>query len=166
MLLTAGFALGLWFTVVRLRATPNANANDGDPVGSWTYGLVFALGGLSLVGVPYLLVTARRRPWGAGRFIWFTQGTAAWVLWPPVVYRQAAGGPGQSMSDICFLYGTPPMAFYVTLALLAGGRLNRSRRRRLYRSWQERFGLLLGLVWACTGLYFISLFYRSDIFGK
>ena len=30
------------------------------------------------------------------------------------------------------------------------------------RSWQETFGLLLGLVWACTGLYIISLFYRQD----
>ena len=28
------------------------------------------------------------------------------------------------------------------------------------------FGLLLGLVWACTGLYLISLFYRQDILGK
>jgi hypothetical protein len=28
------------------------------------------------------------------------------------------------------------------------------------------FGLLLGLVWACTGLYVISLFYRDDILPK
>ena len=70
------------------------------------------------------------------------------------------------MSALCFFYGTPPMALYVTLALLAGGHLTRSRRRRMRRSWQETFGLLLGLAWACTGLYIISLFYRQDIIGK
>jgi hypothetical protein len=26
------------------------------------------------------------------------------------------------------------------------------------------FGLLRGLVWACTGLYLISLLYRDDFF--
>ena len=51
-------------------------------------------------------------------------------------------------------------------ALLAGGHLKRSRRRRIRRSWQEKFGLLLGLVWACTGLFIISLFYRQDVIGK
>jgi hypothetical protein len=58
------------------------------------------------------------------------------------------------------------MAVYVTLSLLASGHLRRSRRRRIYRSWQETFGLLLGLLWACTGLYVISMFYRSDVFGN
>jgi len=58
------------------------------------------------------------------------------------------------------------MAVYVSLALLAGGSFRRSRRRRLRRSWQETFGLLLGLLWACTGFYFITLFYRTDFFGR
>jgi hypothetical protein len=58
------------------------------------------------------------------------------------------------------------MAVYVTLALIAGGHLRRRRRRRIYRSWQETFGLLLGLAWACTGLYLISVFYRNDIFRQ
>jgi hypothetical protein len=70
------------------------------------------------------------------------------------------------MSAVCYFYGTPPMALYVTLGLLAGGHLRRSRRQRLVRSWQENFGLVLGLMWACTGLYVISLFYRQDFFGK
>jgi uncharacterized metal-binding protein len=128
---------------------------------------VFLLGGLSLVGPPLLIFTARRRNWGAGRFLWFTQGTAAWLLWPPAVYhRIAMPGPPASMSSICFFYGTPPMALYVTLTLLASGRLSPSCRLRMHRSWQETFGLLLGLAWACTGLYIISLFYRQDITGK
>jgi hypothetical protein len=54
------------------------------------------------------------------------------------------------------------MAVYVTLALLAGGFFRRSRRRRLKRSLQETFGLLLGLLWACTGLYMITRFYIDD----
>jgi hypothetical protein len=58
------------------------------------------------------------------------------------------------------------MAVYVTIALLVSGRFRRSRRRRLFRSWQETFGLFLGLAWACTGLYLIATFYRQDFFGK
>jgi hypothetical protein len=73
--------------------------------------------------------------------------------------------PG-SISGACYYYGTPLMAVYVTLALLAGGRLKRSRRRRILRSWQETFGLLLGLAWACTGLYLIALIYRNDLFRR
>ena len=50
----------------------------------------------------------------------------------------------------------------MTFALLAGGSFRRSGRRRIRRSWQEIFGLLLGLLWACTGLYLIALFYVDD----
>jgi hypothetical protein len=93
---------------------------------------------------------------------------AAWLLWPPIVYNRIAhdGRFKDSMSAVCFFYGTPLMAVYVTFALLAGGHLRRSRRRRLGRSWQENFGLLLGLAWACTGLYLIALFYRSDLLRR
>ena len=61
-----------------------------------------------------------------------------------------------------------PWLFYVTLTLLC--RTDISTRVRpavkFCRSWQETFGLLLGLTWACTGLYIISLFYRQDFIGK
>jgi len=58
------------------------------------------------------------------------------------------------------------MAVYVVAALLAGGWLRRGRRRRFARrSWRERFGLLLGLAWACTGAYVLFLLY-SDDFSK
>ncbi len=151
MLLIAGVALGLW-----LARPMEGLENRGLDL------LVFVLGGFSLVGPPLLLLTAKRRPWGAGRFLWFAHGTAAWLLWPPVIYLRTRGVAGNSMSAACFFYGTPLMAVCVTLTLLAGGYLMRSRRRRIRRSWQETFGLLLGLVWACTGLYWISLFYRDD----
>jgi hypothetical protein len=164
MLLIAGAALGLWLIVDESRSRLRGDNKAGDLVGSWVGLLVFVLGGLSLVGPPLLLWTARRRPWGAGRFLWFVHGTAAWLLWPPVVYLRARGvSVANSMSATCFFYGTPLMAVYVTLTLLAGGHFGRSRRRRTFRSWQEIFGLLLGLVWACTGLYLISLFYREDL---
>jgi hypothetical protein len=159
MLLVAGFALGLGLF---LGLSRNRAAGIGPDLGEWSVGLVYMLGGLALVGPPLLLWTARHRIWGAGRFLWFVQGTATWLLWPPVVYRVAFSQQNNNTSAVCYFFGTPPMALYVTLTLLAGGQFRRSRRRRLRRSWQEAFGLLLGLVWACTGLYLISLFYRDD----
>jgi hypothetical protein len=164
MLLVAGAALGLWLATHELQD----KGNNADLEARFSHSLflfVFVLGGLALVGPPLLLMTARRRPWGAGRILWFTQGTAAWLLWPPVVYRTARGFPG-SMSGTCFFFGTPLLALYVALGLLASGHLRGSRRRKIRRSWQETFGLLLGLAWACTGLYILSLFYREDFFRR
>src|SRR5437762_1620020 len=155
MLLIAGAALGFWLILDEFRSKLQANMGLEDRSNAWLLALFFVLGGLSLVGPPLLLSTARRRPWGAGRFLWFAHGTAAWLLWPPVVYLRIRGVPGNSTSAACFFYGTPLMAVYVTLTLLAGGHFRRSRRRRISRSWQETFGLLLGLAWACTGLYLI-----------
>ncbi len=163
MLLVAGVALGLWLILDEFRMEFREDDPERRKMAILLL-LTFTLGGLSIIGPPLLLLTARRRPWGAGRFLWFAHGTAAWLLWPPVVYQRARGvaGRNQSMSEACFFYGTPLMAVYVTLSLLAAGHFRRSRRRRIYRSWQEIFGLLLGLIWACTGLYLISMFYRSD----
>jgi hypothetical protein len=167
MLLIAGASVGIWLVADQFPPNWQAGRDAEAQIRNWVSGLVFLLGGLSLVGPPLLLWTARRRHWGAGRFLWFTQGTAAWLLWPPVIYHRVSGGtPDEPMSGICFFFGTPVMAVHVTLTLLAGGYFRRSRRRRLRRSWQETFGLLLGLAWACTGLYLISLFYRQDFLGK
>jgi hypothetical protein len=165
MLLIAGAALGFWLQLEFLRAQTN---QIEDNLNRWLFAGVFTLGGLSLIGVPLLLLTARRKAWGAGRFLWFTTGTAAWLLWPPVIFQRMTGTtpqgpPGNSMSALCFFYGTPVMAVYVTLALLAKGAFRRSQRRRMRRSQQELFGLLLGLLWACTGLYLIGLFYAQDL---
>jgi hypothetical protein len=167
MLMIAGAAVGFWLVLGALQK-PGSNTGFGDDrFTTWAIGVVFVLGGLSLVGPPLLLRSARRKPWGAGRFLWFVQGTAAWLLWPPAIYHKVTATDGQAgMSAVCFFYGTPPMALYVVLTLLAGGHLSASRRRRMRRSWQETFGLLLGLAWACTGLYVISLFYRQDFSGK
>jgi len=164
MLLIAGAAVGIWLVPVEFRWGLNNGAEN--QIRDWVCGFVFLLGGLSLVGPPLLLWTARRRRWGAGRLLWFAQGTAAWLLWPPIIYNRVSGGYPEPVSATCFFFGTPLMAVYVTLTLLAGGYFRRSRRRRLRRSWQETFGLLLGLAWACTGLYLISRFYRDDFLGK
>jgi hypothetical protein len=165
MLMVAGVALGIWLILDDFR-TEIRREETNPRIEAVLLLIVFVLGGVSLVGPPLLLWTARRRPWAAGRILWFAHGTAAWLLWPPVVYVRTVGSVQKSTSAACFFYGTPLMAVYVTLALLAGGHLRRSRRRRMYRSWQETFGLLLGLLWACTGLYLISTFYRNDVFGK
>ena len=165
MLLIAGATVGIWLALGELRSRNVGNGPD-DHIAKVIFVFVFVLGGVSLVGVPLLLRTARHRPWGAGRLLWFAQGTAAWLLWPPIVYQRVQGRTAGSMSAICYFYGTPLMALYMTLALLAGGYLRRSRTRRIIRSWQETVGLLLGLAWACTGLYLLSLFYRQDVLGK
>jgi hypothetical protein len=165
MLMVVGVALGIWLVIEQVRSQIHDTDLDRR-IDAILLVITFILGGLSIVGPPLLLWTARRRPWGSGRFLWFAHGTAAWLLWPPVIYQRTRGGVQNSMSEVCFLYGTPLMAVYVTLSLLVGGHFRRSRRRRIYRSWQETFGLLLGLAWACTGLYLISRFYRNDLFGK
>ena len=170
MLLIAGSALGIWLVAEDVRNVAFGGDRD-DLLGTSTWmkaiclAAIFSLGGLSLVGPPLLLLTAHKKPWGAGRLLWFAQGTASWLLWPPIVYHRASREP-MGISAVCFYYGTPLMAVYMTLALLFGGRLNRRHQRRIARSWQELFGLLLGMAWACTGLYFIALFYRRDFFGK
>jgi hypothetical protein len=161
MLMIAGMALGLWLVQPNLREQPP----EMGQLGSLTLLLGTAiLGGVSLVG-PLLLLGRREGPWGAGRLLWFATGTAAWLLWPPVIYRRARGGDfDDSMSGMCFAYGTPLMALYVTAALLAGGWLRKNRRRRLARrSWHESFGLLLGLAWACLGGYVLIMFWGDEL---
>lgn len=169
MLLIAGASMGIWLIAAQFHSNWQEAKDAEAQIRNGVNGLVFLLGGLSLVGPPLLLWTARKRHWGAGRLLWFAQGTAAWLLWPPVIYHRVAGGAPDDINPIsgtCYFFGTPLMAVYVTLTLLAGGYFRRSRRRRMRRSWQETFGLLLGLAWACTGLYLISLFYRQDFLGK
>ncbi len=170
MLLVAGAALGIWQVAEEVRRVAFTGFRD-DLLGyrDWsvagTLVLVFLLGGLSLVGPPLLLISAPRSSWGAGRLLWFAQGSASWLFWPPIVYRLVSRAP-MGLSVACYYYGTPLISVFVMLALLSGGRLNRRHRRQIARSWQETFGLLLGLLWACTGLYFIALLYRRDFFSK
>lgn len=165
MAMIAGLALGFWLVIDDLRPASVASMSFSD---SGLLLIVSILGGLSLVG-PVLLLGERRRgwPWGPGRLLWFSTGMAAWLLWPPVVYARFSGRRmGDTISGPCFAYGTPLMALYVTLALLAGGWLRTARRRRMRRSARERFGLLVGMLWACTGFYVLHLLYSSDVFGR
>ena len=174
MILVAGVGVGL--------ATAAPVLREGSP-GEGQYWLLasFAmLSGASAAGVPLLAIERRRsgprrRPFGPGQTLWFTHGAAAWLLWPPIVVgRMARPGAPATMglthgatAEICLLYGTPPMAVYMTLALLVGGRFRRRRRpgRRppAPLPWTERFGLLLGMAWAAAGLYVLSLIYRDKI---
>jgi hypothetical protein len=161
MLLVSGAGLGMWLAI---------GLSDGPPDGEldWLLYLVYMLGGLSLIGPPLLLWERHRRRsrLRLGELLWFCQGTASWLLWPPVVILRLQGnGANRGMAPVCYFYGTPLMALYMTIALLAGGWLRGPQlRRRARRSWTETFGLLLGLVWACTGLYLLVHIYRGDLF--
>jgi hypothetical protein len=160
MALIAGLAFGLWLVLKDV-----AGESNGSTERVILVVIAGVLGGLAMVGPPLLLAERRRvrSRWGTGKLLWFSSGTAAWLLWPPVVYRRFKGGEfADTESGICFAYGTPLMALYVTSALVAGGWLGRRRRRHLRRSWREQFGLLLGLAWACTGLYVLYLLYHDD----
>jgi hypothetical protein len=163
VVLIAGLGIGFWLAIgIHGKGRPESAEQ-------WLAVVVFVLGGLSLVGPPLLLRERRRRRarFRAGEILWFCQGSAAWLLWPPVVVRHVHAKPGDpaGMAAVCYVYGTPLMALYVTIALLAGGWLPlRRQRRRRQRSFTETFGLILGLAWACTGLYVLGLIYKSDLF--
>jgi hypothetical protein len=161
--LVAAVALGLWLVLPEARQMPQPKVlGSFEPM---VLVVVAVLGGLSLVG-PVLLVRerlrGRRRPFRGGEVLWFCQGMAGWLLWPPVVYARLEGRKfGETISGPCYYYGTPLMAVYVTSALLAGRWIGPRRRKRA-RSWREQFGLILGLLWACTGAYFLYVFCRND----
>lgn len=158
MLLVVGLAVGLWLALGMKGGRP-------DDEQSWLAFFVFTLGGLTAIGPPLLAWERyrRRSRLRLGELLWFCHGTASWLLWPPIIVHRLDGkaGPGE-MAPTCYFYGTPLMALYVAIALMAGGWLPR-RRRRARRPWTETFGLCLALVWACTGLYVLALIYREDL---
>jgi uncharacterized membrane protein len=156
--LIAGLAVGLWLLM--------PNWSEREDVSHWLLILTGILGGLSIVGPPMLLWERRRRrsKWGPGEVLWFSEGMAAWLLWPPILLPKLKGEKLDSLSLCVFVYGTPLMAIYVGSALLCGGWIRRrgSRRRRKY-SWRERFGLLLALAWALTGGWILWIVYRGRV---
>ena len=161
VLLVGGASVGLWlFLGIGTRAGGPPTPESSEKAAAL---LIFLLGGLSIVGPPILLWQRRKggRRLGPGELLWFSQGTASWLLWPPIVYQRARPNPGESMATICYFYGTPMMALFVTISLISGGWMRRRRRRRP-RTGHEILGLILGLAWACTGVYILSLIYRSD----
>ncbi len=162
-ILIAGITIGFWLLGIGSGAQMSVIGSDAgmrvSPYGAW----VGVLGGLSVVGPPLLILARRRhkRKFGPGELMWFSQGTSAWLLWPPIVYhRVQTNPPGGPIAGPCFAYGTPLMALYLGSALLFGGWI-RKRRRCRARSWQETFGLILGVFWACTGGYALYIIWSS-----
>jgi len=178
MVLVAGLAVAFWafqepFLIAWREPIPGGSIGFNPFFGWWDriiYALAMVLlGGLSLAGLPLLLRDRQVRPrrWGPGKTLWFAHGTAAWLLWPPIVYQKVSQPVNKdSVSAICYFYGTPLMAVYMVAALWAGRSLRRKSRYRRVLCWRERFGLVLGLAWACTGLYLLSMFYRIDLLRR
>ena len=162
----AGIAVGLWLFGLGVEIGgfgPQPDARRPNAYGVW----IGLLGGVSVVGPPLLILERRRRKrrFGPGEVLWFSQGMSAWLLWPPVVIAHVSADPrlqrGSPTGAYCFAYGTPLMALYLGSALLAGGWIRRRGRKRRRYSWHERFGLILGMLWACTGGYCLYLIYGN-----
>ncbi len=166
MVLIAAGAVGFWLVLPQLRQT---SISMDELLNSAWYLSVALLGSLSLVGPPLLLWDSRRsrRRWGPGKFHWFAQGTASWLMWPPILYNRfqtpsQSVGPRDGIMQLCYFYGTPMMGLYVLIALLAGGRWRRTARRRLGPSWRERFGQVMALLWAIVGFLILCSLYYQD----
>jgi hypothetical protein len=156
MLLIAGVATGLWFS----KGDRDLGISFGEWDGDVFVTTCYILGGLSLIGPPYLWVTARRQHWGEGRLHWLVLGAAVWLTWPGIALVSGRiNTHSRDASNALFLVATPLVALCLGLGLLASGRLRYARRRLIRRSWQERFGLILGLAWSCTGVYLLALVY-------
>ena len=157
MILIAGVAVGLWLFAKEVMTAPT------DKFEWLAVFLLAVLGGLSVVGPPFLLLEPRRRwsMWRAGKVMWFSQGMASWLLWPPIIYARIQGSDAFLYCAIAYLF-TPLMGLCLMLALLAGGWLRGARGRYRYRSWREQFGLLLGSAWACMGFYVLYYLYSED----
>ena len=170
MLLVVGVAIGIWLVGEDLKELLSGGTNR---IPRWGFGWLDSwmaivagslLGGISLIGPPLLLLRGRRRPWGPGRILWFTYGTATWVFWAPVVYLKAIDDnrSHSTRADEQIVLALPAVTSLFTMpAMVASGALGRSRRRRLFRSWQERFGVILGAGWTCMGLYWVAWLYRT-----
>lgn len=161
LMLVAGIAVAFWVTAPLLQVGHGSNDGPIEMIPVFLRVIIAVLGGVSLVGAPLLLFLRRRARarWGPGQMAWFAQGTASWLLWPPVLANN--GG----WSSVCWMWGTPLMGLYVTASLIAGGRLRR-RKRGWRRQWSETFGLILSCAWACTGLYLLALLYWIDVFKR
>jgi hypothetical protein len=170
MLLIAGSALGCWI------GTPMLAEGSDDMVSRWVATLTCVLGGISLVGPPLLLWGRFQRrdshrrlapAFGPGRLLWFTTGTSAWLLWPPIISARAMGAETSRRSALyCFLYGTPLMGLFLVLGLWASGWLHRSRRKRFRRYWTERVGFWLGVAWFAIGVDTLGMIYLTDLGGR
>jgi len=166
MLMIACAALGLWLVTDDLRDPHSGPYGFGYWDEAIALGLAYGLGGLSLLGPPFLLLRARGRPWRAGRMLWFACGLATWIFWPPYLWAYAFRGSSLLRSDSAqlFFVTTPLLAILIISSFLAGGWLRGRRRRRLWLSWQETFGVLLGLAWACLGIHRLAWLYYTDLY--
>jgi uncharacterized metal-binding protein len=165
MLMVAAAALGFWPINQDLRVPIAGPFGFGFWDEAIALGLAFALGGLSLLGPPLHLVRARGRRWGAGRMVWFACGAASWTFWPPYFWVHAFRGSTLLVSHSAqyFFLLTPLIAILILASFLAGGWL-RPRRRPLWLSWQENFGILLGLAWACLGIHRLAWLYYTELY--
>jgi hypothetical protein len=166
MLMVAAAALGFWPVNDDLRVPIPGPFGFGFWDEAIALGLAFMLGGLSLLGPPLLLLRRQRRPWGAGRMVWFACGVATGLICTPYYWSHSFWDWTllRSQSAQYFFVTTPLIAIAVFSSFLAGGWLRRPRLSRLCSSWQETFGILLGLAWACLGIHRLTWLYYTELY--
>jgi hypothetical protein len=167
MLMCAGATLGFWLVTPDLRDPRRGPFGFGYWDEAISLGSAYGLGGLSFLGPPLLLWRVRGRPWGPGRMLWFACGLATWIFWPSYIFARANWG-ATLLANYCaqlFFTATPLIAILILSSFWAGGWFYSTRRRRLRLSWQETFGIVLGVAWSCLGLHRLAWLYYTDIFS-
>ena len=127
MLIIAGAALGLWLVLDQLRLPPDHVTAKWVLRGSWGQSSFSAASRCS--ACRFCSGRPAANPGGQADFSGSQAERPRGCSGPrsSTTGLQARGPPGQnSMSGLCFFYGTPLMAVYVTVALLAKGSFRRS----------------------------------------
>jgi|GEM_PF-3949223 len=182
MALVAGLAVAFALFGELLRSDDNKAA--------WHVWPLAILGGLSLP-MPWLITRRLRSKhrrqgattpptlmdWTPWEFLVTVQGWAAWMTWPPVMVMKWNGQKISDSTTYCtYFFGTPLMSLAVLAALIQArgikglrqwARLgeadaNPTRPARPPLPWTTTFAMILGALWALSGLHFVMRMVWED----
>ena len=176
MALVAGLGVAFALFAETLRA-------DDRPTVAWHLWPLMILGGLSLP-MPWLIARRHQRnvhgavatpppslmDWNAWEFLVAIQGWAAWMTWPPLVMMRWNNQKVHESATFCtYFFGTPLMSLAVLATLIQTQGIRGLRRRgrlggdpmspashtRPPLPWTTTFAMILGALWALSGLHFL-----------